>query len=96
LKVVLDTCVLKLATFPDRNNVSAFVFELIRSRLIEAWASPAILEEYGDVLGDDPEFVAEIVESCRVCYPNCASSGTNQIIDSSSVPLRLTPTTSSL
>ena len=21
------------------------------------------------MLGDDPEFVAEIVESCRVCYP---------------------------
>ena len=69
MRVVLDTCVLKLATFPDRNNVSAFVFELVRSGLIEAWASPAILEEYGDVLGDDPEFVAEIVESCRVCYP---------------------------
>ena len=69
MRVVLDTCVLKLATFPDRNNVSAFVFELARSGLIEAWASPAILEEYGDVLGDHPEFVAEIVESCRVCYP---------------------------
>jgi len=37
--------------------------------LIEAWASPAILEEYGDALGDDPGFVAEIVGSCRVCYP---------------------------
>ena len=69
MRVVLDTCVLKLATFPARNNVSALVFELVRSGLIEAWASPAILEEYGDVLGDDPNFVAEIVESCRVCYP---------------------------
>ncbi len=69
MRVVLDTCVLKLATFPARSNVSALVFELVRSGLVEAWASPAILEEYGDVLGDDPEFVAEIVESCRVCYP---------------------------
>ena len=69
MRVVLDTCVLKLATFPARNNVSALVFELVRSGLIEAWASPAILEEYGDVLGDDPDLVAEIVESCRVCYP---------------------------
>ncbi len=29
----------------------------------------AILEEYADVLGDHPEFVAEIVESFPVCYP---------------------------
>ena len=69
MRVVLDTCVLKLATFPARSNVSALVFELVQSGLIEAWASPAILEEYGDVLGENPEFVAEIVESCRVCYP---------------------------
>jgi hypothetical protein len=27
------------------------------------------IEEYADVLGDQPEFVAEIVESCRVCHP---------------------------
>jgi len=69
LRVVLDTCILKLATFPARDNASALVFELARSGLIEAWASPAILEEYADVLGDQPEFVAEIVESCRVCHP---------------------------
>ena len=31
--------------------------------------SPAILEEYADVLGDHPELVAEIVESFSVCYP---------------------------
>jgi predicted nucleic acid-binding protein len=69
LRVVLDTCILKLATFPSRDNASALVFELARSGFIEAWASPAILEEYADVLGDQPEFVAEIVESCRVCHP---------------------------
>ena len=27
-----------------------------------------MLEEYGDVLGDRPDFVAEVVDSCRVCY----------------------------
>jgi len=69
LRVVLDTCILKLATFPGENNASALIFELVRSGLIDAWASPAILEEYGDVLGDRPDFVVEIVESCRVCYP---------------------------
>lgn len=32
-------------------------------------SAPAILEEYADVQGDHPEFVAEIVESFLVCYP---------------------------
>ena len=69
MRVVLDTCILKLATFPAENNASALIYELARAGLIEAWVSPAILEEYADVLGDHPEFVAEIVESFPVCYP---------------------------
>lgn len=69
MRVVLDTCILKLATFPGENNASALIFELARSGLIEAWASPAILQEYGDVLGDLPDFVAEVVDVCQVCYP---------------------------
>ena len=69
MRVVLDTCILKLATFPGDNNASALIFQLARSGLIEAWASPAMLEEYGDVLGDRPDFVAEVVDSCRLCYP---------------------------
>ena len=69
MKVVLDTCILKLATFPRENNASALIYELARAGLIEAWVSPAILEEYADVLGDQPEFVAEIVDSCRECQP---------------------------
>jgi predicted nucleic acid-binding protein len=69
LRVVLDTCILKLATFPAENNASALIYELARAGLIEAWVSPAILEEYADVLGDHPEFVAEIVASFPVCYP---------------------------
>lgn len=69
LRVVLDTCILKLATFPGENNASALIFELARAGLLEAWVSPAILEEYADVLGDHPEFVAEIVDVCRECHP---------------------------
>ena len=69
LNVVLDTCILKLATFPGENNASALIFELARAGLIEAWVSPAILEEYADVLGDQPEFVAEIVDSCSEYHP---------------------------
>ena len=69
MRVVLDTCILKLATFPADNNASALICELARAGLIEAWVTPAILEEYADVLGDHPEFVAEIVDSFAVCYP---------------------------
>src|SRR5207244_12312407 len=74
LRVVLDTCILKLATFPAENNASALIYEPARAGLIEAWVSPAILEEYADVLGDHPEFVAEIVDSFPVCYPLTALS----------------------
>ncbi len=69
MRVVLDTCILKLATFPVDTNASALIYELAHAGLIDAWVSPAILEEYADVLGDHPEFVAEIVESFPVCYP---------------------------
>jgi predicted nucleic acid-binding protein len=69
LRVVLDTCILKLATFPREHNASALIFELARRGLLEAWASPATLEEYADVLGDQPDFVAEVIAACRVCYP---------------------------
>ena len=60
MRVVLDTCILKLATFPRENNASALILELARAGLIEAWASPAMVEEYADVLGDRPDFIAEI------------------------------------
>ena len=60
MRVILDTCILKLATFPAENNASALIFELARAGLIETWASPAILEEYADVLGDRPDFAAEL------------------------------------
>jgi predicted nucleic acid-binding protein len=69
LRVILDTCILKLATFPSENNAAALIFEVARAGLFEAWASPAMLEEYADVLGDRPDFVAEITEACRFCHP---------------------------
>ena len=69
MRVVLDTCILKLATFPGDDNASALIFGLARAALPEAWVSPAILEEYSDVLSDRPDFVAEIIETCRICYP---------------------------
>ena len=35
MRVVLDTCILKLATFPAEDNASALIFELARAGLIE-------------------------------------------------------------
>lgn len=64
----IDTSILKFATFPGENNASALVFELARAGLLEAWASPAMLEEYAHVLSNQPDFVAEIAESCRLCH----------------------------
>ena len=69
MRVVLDTCILKLATFPVENNASALIFELARAGLIEAWVSPAILEEYADVLGDHPECSRCSLENGRVVKP---------------------------
>ncbi len=58
-----------MATVPRENNASALVFELARAGLVETWASPAVLEEHADVLGDRPDFLAEVVEICRICHP---------------------------
>lgn len=69
MRVVLDTCILKLATFPSTDNASAAIYALARANLIEAWVTPAILEEYSDVPGDYPELVAEVVDGFIPCYP---------------------------
>src|SRR5262245_50555057 len=69
LRVVRDTCILKLATCPADNNASALIYAPARGGLTVAWVTPAIIEEYADVLGDHPEFVDEIIESFPACYP---------------------------
>ena len=69
MRVVLDTCVLKLSTFPTPDNPSALVVELCLRGLIEHWASPAMLDEYCSVLADEPEFLAEFLAGIRICYP---------------------------
>jgi predicted nucleic acid-binding protein len=69
LRAVLDTCILKLATFPRRDNPAALVVALGIHNLLEWWASPAILEEYADVLADEPEFLAQVHQAMQVCLP---------------------------
>jgi predicted nucleic acid-binding protein len=68
LRVVLDTCILKLATFPAVKNASALIYELARAGLIEASVSPAILERVRGCSGRPPGVHREIVESFSVCY----------------------------
>lgn len=69
MKVVLDTCILKLATFPADDNPSALIAVLGLHGLFEWWASPAILDEYSYVLADEPEWLAEVFQRLAICYP---------------------------
>ncbi|HEX7577296.1 MAG TPA: PIN domain-containing protein [Verrucomicrobiae bacterium] len=69
MKVVLDTCVLKLATLPNPVNPAALIVELCLAETIRAWASPAMIEEYQEVLADYPELLQRIVSEVEPCYP---------------------------
>lgn len=69
LKIVIDTCILKLATFPTSNNNSALILSLVLKKIVECWVSPAILDEYQHVLSDEPEFLAELSCAIDICYP---------------------------
>lgn len=69
LRAVLDTCVLKLATLPTPVNPAALIVELSLAGLLECWASPAMIEEYTEVLHDHPDFLARVAECLRPCYP---------------------------
>ncbi len=60
---------LKLATLPNPINPAALIAELGLRRSIELGASPAIVVEYGDVLGDTPEFLACPIEVLELCHP---------------------------
>jgi predicted nucleic acid-binding protein len=61
--------VLKLATIPRENSPSALIVEIVLRDLAEMWASPAMLEEYAEVLADEPEFLAELTGRVRLVYP---------------------------
>lgn len=69
LKVVIDTCILKLASFPADDNPAALIVQMGVEGLFEWWVSPAILDEYTDVMCGDQELLAEIVQCVDCCYP---------------------------
>lgn len=69
MRLVLDTCVLKLATLPNDLNPAAAIVALAASGHVEAWVSPAMLEEYADVLRDEIELLALVDRCFDVCWP---------------------------
>lgn len=69
MKVVLDTCILKLATLPNQDNPAALILALAARGKFELWASPAILDEYGAVLASDPEVLALVQDCAQLCHP---------------------------
>ena len=69
MKVVLDTCVLKLATLPNPANPAALIVELCLAGGLHAWASPAMIEEYQEVLAEHPEILQRVVSAVELCYP---------------------------
>lgn len=75
LKVVLDTCVLKLATLPNPGSKSAVIVELCVRESLHAYVSPDTLAECQRVLDDCPELLAEIQEHFRPCIPLFRATG---------------------
>lgn len=69
MRVVLDTCVLKLATLPGETNFAALIVDLVLRDRLHVFTSPAMLDEYGTVLANAPEFLAAISAKCDVCHP---------------------------
>ena len=69
MKLVLDTCVLKLATLPNPVNPAALIVELCLAGKLQPWASPAMIEEYSEVLAEFPSLLQRIIAAAEPCYP---------------------------
>ena len=69
MRVILDTCILKLATLSSAVNPAALIAELVLAGRLEAWASPAMIEEYAEVLRAHADFLQRLAQHLEVCYP---------------------------
>lgn len=69
MRAVLDTCVLKLATLPSPVNPAALIVELGIAGTLEYWASPAMMDEYDEVLSKHPDLLTRITGCLRLCHP---------------------------
>jgi predicted nucleic acid-binding protein len=61
--------VLKLATLPTPVNPAAVIVELALIGALECWASPAMIEEYAEVLGNHSGLLARFIEGLQICHP---------------------------
>lgn len=50
-------------------NPSALIVQLLLTGDLEAWASPAMIEEYREVLAAAPELLQKILPKLELCYP---------------------------
>ena len=69
MRVVLDTCILKLATLPNLLNPAALIVELCLAGRLRPYASPAMIAEYQEVLSDQPQFLQRVLAALELCYP---------------------------
>jgi predicted nucleic acid-binding protein len=69
LKLVVDTCIVKMASFPAEDNPAALIVQMGLRRFFEWWVTPAILDEYTDVMAGDEELLVEILDRVQCCYP---------------------------
>ena len=69
MRIVLDTCVLKLATLPNAANKAAFIWEVCHRGKFQFFGSPDTLGEYHRVLAGHPLFLEEIQAAIELCYP---------------------------
>ncbi|MCU0782984.1 MAG: PIN domain-containing protein [Verrucomicrobia bacterium] len=60
---------MKLATLPTGLNPAALIVELLFADEIECWASPAMVEEYVEVLNDEPELLTRFLDALQLCHP---------------------------
>ena len=69
LKLIVDTCILKMASFPAEDNPAALIVQMGLRGLFEWWVSPSILDEYTDVMSGDEDLLAEVIACVSCCYP---------------------------
>jgi len=69
LRLVVDTCIVKMASFPAEDNPAALIVQMGLNGVFEWWVTPAILEEYTDVMSRDDELLSEVFACVHCCYP---------------------------
>ena len=69
MRAVLDTCILKLATLRRPENFSALIVRLCWDGWLHCAMSPAMFEEYAEVLAEHRDVLTLVQDCFEVCYP---------------------------